>query len=141
MAYLKITSDAALDVEGRPSVAADDQAKHTLTVTKMVDDATPVGSGSETLRVFLDRAGVQLSADSLTLVNGSATFTVGPALVAGSLFVRVVGVDAGLKGGIEVRFSRATKDRQFNDLLVRDQFSGDTYKITVSKGALTLEKV
>lgn len=141
MAFLQITSDAALDFDGQPAVAADDQAKHTLTVTKMVDSATPVGSGSESLRVLVSGAGVQLSADALTLANGAVTFTVGPTLVAGDVLVRIRGVDSALKGAITLRFKRATRDRRHDALLLRDQATGDTYKVTVSNGALVVAPV
>ena len=141
MDFLKITSDAARDFDGQPAVAADDQTKHTLTVTKMVDSDTPVGSGSESLRVLVSGAGVQLSADALTLVDGAVTFTVGPTLVAGDVLVRLVGVDAALKGQIALRFKRAARDRRYAALLFRDQATGDTYKVTVSNGALVVTLV
>lgn len=141
MAFLKITSDAAAGFDGVPEVAADDVAKHTLTITKMVDDATPVGSGADALRVLLDGLGMQVSNDAPVLVGGTVSIEVGPTIFAGSVVAKIVSADGAMKGTIPLRFTRATKDRRFSDLLVRDQKTGDTYKITVSGGALALEKV
>lgn len=142
MDFLKITSDATPDFDERPAVAADDQAKHTLTVTKMVDSDTPVGSGSESLRVLVvSGAGVPLSADTLTLVNGTVTFTAGPASVTGDVVVRIMGVDSALRGQIALRFKRAARDRRRETLLLRDQTTGDTYKVSVSNGALVVTLV
>jgi hypothetical protein len=141
MAFLKITSNAVEDFDGVPSVSADDQAFHTLTITKMVDSATPVGAGGESLRVLVAGLGVQLSADALTLVDGTVTLTVGPASVAGDAVVKFVSTDGTLRGQIPLRFRRATKDRRFDTLLLRDQATGETYKVSVSSGVLAAVKV
>lgn len=141
MSFLKIASDAVADFDGVPAVAADDQAKHTLTLTKMIDSATPVGSGSESVRVLMGGAGAQVSADALTLVDGSVTFTVGPTLVVGDAVVQVRGVDAPLRGQIVLRFTRAARDRRFDTLLLRDQATGETVKVSVSNGNLAVTRL
>ena len=84
---------------------------------------------------------MQVSNDAPVLVGGTVSIDVGPAPLAGSVYVKVVSTDGTLKGGIPLRFTRATKDRRFSDLLVKDQKTGDTYRVTVFGGALALEKV
>jgi len=103
-AVLFVQSDAAPDIDGIPSVAANGVAQHTISITKRGLRGGIVASGTETVRV-LPESPITTSRGSFALVAGAGSVTVGPTLLRGALIIRFTDTAGVLRpASIRLRF-------------------------------------
>ena len=101
---LRASSNATPDFDGVPAVLANGIAKHFVTVKKVDQNGSDVGSGSEPIRILASFP-VPISNASPSLVNGEVMIEVGPMTAVGDVKLDVAD-PAGVirKGSLSIRF-------------------------------------
>jgi hypothetical protein len=99
---LVLTSNAPI-MGMLPQVDADGVATQTISIQKCDADGNPV-TGTETVYVAILCGAVAAAAKTLQLVNGQASFVVGPTTLPQTPTVSVANSTVGLSGQLPIRF-------------------------------------